>query len=394
MYNIEYHNNPIIFETINNDNFNPNHGLRKKSFIDSAVEYNNFDIFKLIINHSKFDYQKVISKFFLSRIITRTSLADIPENRRYLDEIYNLNINIPLPLIKNIKGPLFFELFEKINKNNFHDVISLIALTPNIDLTIFEFVFKYIKNNFPDLLNKQIIDNNFLQYIYHCDYLSFLMIIKNEGYDISCVNGKDAPELCEGPNSKCLAYLANENITYNNDILLHLEQNIENMNWYSITRINVILTNLVSNLGNIKKLYPNFNNKESNILLKIINKYIYSNNYHEKNIIGARDYGYIIKSIELCFNNLKINNPVNNILNIIKISKKAFDINNVKDIVLKLIYHNGNLNEESNNFVISSNIFKKEELDVIKKTAECLNKPKEIVIKKKKGNKKEINLKL
>ena len=46
MYNIEYHNIPIALETINSDNFNPNNGLRKKSFIDSAVEYNNFDVFE------------------------------------------------------------------------------------------------------------------------------------------------------------------------------------------------------------------------------------------------------------------------------------------------------------------------------------------------------------
>jgi len=385
MFNIEYHNNPILLETIKNDNFNPNHGLRKKSFIDAAVEYNNFDVFKALINHPKFDYQKVLSKFFLSRIIIRNSLSDIPENRKYLNEIYNLNINMEPSLIRNVKTPFFFEIFEKINKTNMQQLIGLIAPCKICDPIIFEFVLKYIKNNFPNEFNKQIIDNNFLCYIYHSDLLSLLIIIKNEGYDITIVNGKNAPELSEVSNNKCLAYLANENITYNDDFLLFIEKKIVDFNWYYLPRINIILDDLINNFDIIKKIYPNFNNKESNILLIILNKYIYTinYNYNAKMIIDTRTYDFIIYSIKLCFTHFKINNPINNWIINLKNYKQAFDINNVKDIILKLIYYGGNLNDESTNFVISSNIFKKEEIDTIKKTADDLNKPKEIVIKKK-----------
>lgn len=388
MYNIEYHNNPILLETINNNNFNPNHGLRKKSFIDAAVEYNNFDVFKALINHPKFDFQKILSKFFLNRIILRNSLADIPENRKYLTEIYNLNINIEPSFIVNVKAPFFFEIFEKINKTNMQALIGLISPPKNNDPSIFEFVFQYLKNNFPNQFNKQIIDNNFLCYVYYADLLSLLIIIKNEGYDISMIDNKQAPLIIENANSKCLAYLANENITYDNDFLLDIEKRIDDLTYYRSKSVNRILLDLISNLENIRKIYPNFNNNESNILLTILKKNVFTFNHVTTKLIIDTDYFDIMSSIALCFSNFKITNPINNFISNLKISKKASNVNNVRDVILRLVYYGGNLNDESIIFLTTTNIFKKEEIDNIKKTADDLNKPKEIVIKKKKDVKK------
>jgi hypothetical protein len=388
MYNIEYHNNPVLLETINNSSFNPNQGLRKKSFIDAAVEYNNFEVFKALITHKKFNYEKLISTRFIHRIFTRTSLADIPENRKYLSEIYDLNLNIEPDYIRDIKAPLFFELFEKINKTNMQCLVSLINYHIK-DPTIFEFVFKYIKNNFPATFNKQYIDTSLLSNIYSRDLLSHLIIIKNENYDISIVSGKNAPEIIDHECSKCLKYLANENITYDSDFLVTIENLLTPLNIqysYQLRRMGAILDILISNLENIKKIYLKFNETESNILKIMINKCLVPNVLKTILIEDPEKY-IIINNIDLCCKNFKIFNPINEMICFLKNLKKPFNILNLREIILKLIYYGGNLNSDSVSFLISSKVFTKEEIDIIIQLANDKYKPKEIVIKNKKGKK-------
>ena len=117
-------------------------------------------------------------------------------------------------------------------------------------------------------------------------------------------------------------------------------------------------------------------------------KNVFTFNHVTTKLIIDTDYFDIMCSIGLCFSNFKITNPINNFITNLKISKKASNVNNVRDVILKLIYYGGNLNDESINFLTTTNIFKKEEINNIKKTADDLNKPKEIVIKKKKDVKK------
>ena len=360
MYNIEYHNNPTLLETINNENFNPKSGLRKKSYIDCCVKYNNFDIFKAIINHPKFNQNEIISNNFISdfisSVIKRVNLADIPENRKYLNEIYNLNINIQPHNItyNNIKSPFFFEIFEKINKTDHGALTSLITINlKDIEPSIFKHVFQYIKNNFPAKMNKQYIDYSFLWNIYENDLISLLIIIKNEGYDISSIGDKPAPLFCIN-NSKCLSYLVDEGIVYNNiDLLNNIKDSLIEFSDYQIIHINKILSNLVSNLDKIKKINPNFNQTPSNILSIILDKFSFSiyNNGFEK---------LLLNTIDLCFTNLKIINPINILPN--------YFLNtsiNLKELILKLVYYNGKIDEKLKLHLIKKKLYTSEEIENI-----------------------------
>ena len=89
---IEYHSNTHLLNIINSDiKFNPNLALRGKSLVSIAIINNNFDIFRALVNHPKFN-----QNIQIGRLLQRISLCDIYENRRYLDELYKINFNFDL----------------------------------------------------------------------------------------------------------------------------------------------------------------------------------------------------------------------------------------------------------------------------------------------------------
>jgi len=191
---IEYHSNTYLLNIINSDNaFNPNLALRGKSLVSIAIINNNFDIFRALVNHPKFN-----QNIQIGRILQRISLCDIYENRRYLDELYKINFNFDLKYFSISECPnIFNEIFEKIDKSDFSKLIQMCKYSiSNFDT--FKIIFNYLVENFPTQMTKEVIDNAFLISIYNGstnnnNIIAFIDLIKSSNYDIlKCLN-KNVP---------------------------------------------------------------------------------------------------------------------------------------------------------------------------------------------------------
>lgn len=343
MYHLEINNDELL-QWINHIKFDPNGFLQKKSFIDQAVEFDNFKAFQKIINHEKFNSESLVSKEFINWIIKRINDCDIPENRRYLEEIFKVNYKIPKYfLLLSLRVELFKEIFDNMDKS---DVDSISKFSTSLTNWVnFEYAFKYLKQTYN--LSQEYVENTFLKQIYENDLSKFLEIIKNENYDITMIDNIPAPEyiLSKYFNSEytigktksnavqCFVFLVNSNVTYNSDLLENISTKFKNYNgdFYSETVIyNKILT-IVNNRDYIKKLFPNFNVKESNILYNIFYLFFMkddnTNNYNKGK--------YMDKIIDICIanfnlinsNELKMQIPLKMLTNNFKCYLKKYPIN-------------------------------------------------------------------
>jgi len=314
MYHLQINNNELL-QWISHIKFDPNGFLQSKSFIDQAVEFDNFKSFQKIINHEKFNSDALKSSEFIQWIIKRVNDCDIPENRRYLEELFKINYKIPKYLLLSLKVELFMEIFDNMDKSDV-DSISIFSKTLT-NWVNFEYVFKYLKQTYN--LTQEYVEDTFLKHIYENDLSKFLEVIKNQGYDVTMINNIPAPEyiLCKYFNSEytlgktksnavqCFVFLVNNNVTYNSDLLENISNTFKNYDSELFSEIlicNKILT-IVNNRDYIKTLFPNFNIKESNILYNIF--YL----FFMKDINYNYNKGkYMDKIIDTCIANFKLIN--------------------------------------------------------------------------------------
>ena len=158
MYHLQINNDELL-QWINHTKFDPNGFLQNKSFIDQAVEFDNFKAFQKIINHEKFKKESLISSDFVHWIIKRINDCDIPENRRYLEELFKVNYNIPKSLLLSLKVELFKEFFDNMDKSDVHS-ISMFSNTLT-NWANFEYAFKYLKQTYN--LTQEYVENIFLK---------------------------------------------------------------------------------------------------------------------------------------------------------------------------------------------------------------------------------------
>ena len=367
---IEYYSTTKLTEAVQNDKFNPNDGLRHTSFMMQTLIYNNFDAFKILINHPKFDQHKVNNQY-IDRILTKVDMCDIPENRQFLEELYNHNIEIRLQFLPYIKSDLGIELFNKVNKNNLDDLKNLINFTKS--LNVFEYALKYMINNSPNLVTKNFIDINYLRKIHENDDVAKFSIIDNLGFDISLMNNS-----CVIPYilnifslkySKIFMYLVNKNIIYNEDIIKHVETLLKStpVTQYSNKHYNIML-NMFPKFSELKKMFTKFNEEPTDIIYILISKiFIFDsqlNNYKESAATG------LYHLIDLCVKHLKNKNPFDNLdpiffTTITAKSPNLLVFKSIKEIMLRLVYYKFPINHLSKKFLLNTKVLTQEEIDDI-----------------------------
>ena len=367
---IKYYSTTKLLEASYNSKFNPNDDLRATTFMMQSIIYNNFDAFKILINHPNFNKNKVNNQY-IDRILTKLDMCDIPENRKFLEELYNHDIEIRLPFLPYLTSELGIELFDKANKSNLDEIKDVLQYTKS--LSLFEHVLKYTMSNFPNLVTKEFIDNNYLRKIHMEDDVAKLIIIYNLGFDVSLMNNS-----CVIPyilnirslkNSNIFTYLVNKNIIYNEDIIKHVITFLKTIpsSTYSIKHYNIMI-NMFSKLHELKTMFPKFNEEPTDIIYILIDKLLSSDSqfytYIEHTAIQ------LFNIIDLCVNNLKNKNPFDNLdpiffTGITTKSTNLLVFKSIKDIMLRLIYYKFPINHLSKKFLLNTKVLTQEEIDDI-----------------------------
>ena len=315
MYHLQINNDELL-QWINHTKFDPNGFLQNKSFLDQAVEFDNFKAFQKIINHEKFKKESLISSDFEYWIIKKINHCDIPENRRYIEELYKVNYNIPKSLLLSLKVELFKEFFDNMDKSDVHS-ISMFSNTLT-NWANFEYAFKYLKQTYN--LTQEYVENIFLKHIYENDLSKFLEVIKNEGYDVTMINNIPAPDYIlskyydseytigktKSNAVQCFVFLVNNNVTYNSDLLESISNTFKNYDgeFYSEIVVYNKISTIVNNRDYIKTLFPNFNINESNILYNIFKLFFMKDGQYYNYNKGK----YMNQIIDLCIENFKLIN--------------------------------------------------------------------------------------
>jgi hypothetical protein len=375
MYYIEFHHNIQIIEAISHPSFDPNGELRVTSLLTQCVKFNNFEGFKPIILHPKLNFSKITDHGYLYTILERMK-CDIPENRRYLQLLFDNNYEFNISNLYVLNYELFTELFDKVDKSNFSKVKELNSfISDNFDIRIFNDVSVYLKNNFPQLFNQQFIESNYLKSIFKNDFITFLTTIDNLGFNIDKIFNTHSPyyyfekfmnlkytynNKTVVNRSKCLQYLVNKNITYDLDILKtnNLPTLVPvNNEWYCDDIRIYFLNAILENYDNLKKIYLKFNETPSDILVRIFSDLIHSRmNFSYK---SQQDRAFILNELEILMEKLyqKINfiNPITIITDsYVKTFKNLYGEINwpiLKRIVLRLINKGCELSLEQQKFL-------------------------------------------
>ena len=302
---IEYHSNTYLLNIINSDNaFNPNLALRGKSLVSIAIINNNFDIFRALVNHSKFN-----QNIQIGRILQRISLCDIYENRRYLDELYKINFNFDLKYFSINECPnIFNEIFEKIDKSDFSKLMQMCKFSiANFDT--FKTIFNYLIQNFPAQMSKEVIDNAFLIPIYNGstnnnNIIALVDLIKSSNYDIfKCLNKNASYYLFQNyykntDHSKIvLNYLKGQITDKYNDLFDDILGYLYITSDYSRNKSLMNFANsFINNYDTYKELYLSINNdKHDKSIINICFDYytIYRWNFYETTILKFIDMLFV-----------------------------------------------------------------------------------------------------
>jgi hypothetical protein len=161
---IELHNNIELKNTIDNHNkFDPFDSKCNKSYFYAAVFCNNFEAFKILVNHPKFDIKSNKNVEWIQLILKKYMYNSI-ENCRYLDELIKLNILFyPSVLAFCTNIYIVEKIIHNIDNSKPHDLITCIFnndQSTDIQNYILEFVF----NNYPGVISKDFVDSNILHY--------------------------------------------------------------------------------------------------------------------------------------------------------------------------------------------------------------------------------------
>jgi hypothetical protein len=404
---IEYHSNTLVTNIINSDpNFNPNSILRSKhSLASTAVTYNNFEIFKLVVNHNKFDINAKLNwgYDYPNKILKRVSMCDIYENRRFLDELYNLNFKFTSDHLLCIDGEnetLFNEIFEKIDKT--YPTLKTILHRFTYNTKKFKIVFDYIKEHFNDNFTKQECDS-FLKDALVGDQIGIVTIIKNGGFDITVCNNKNSILYVLSAYSKnnlVLSYLVTlEGIFYKGNLIEDLFQFsginpiLNNMEYYQLYKCCISIEYLLSNYEIIKPIYEKIEDYNNFMLKFIINSFWNKNFYHRTMFTH---YGSLIKYL-MKHNIIKIEatttldkDIIKNIVTNLQVPTNGYKDSlkmNLRSLITQLMYHGFKPNNDLSELM--KLIYKEDELkdmdEFVKKNAyfEVVKRPKKANIKKK-----------
>jgi hypothetical protein len=208
------------------------------------------------------------------------------------------------------------EIFDNMDKS---DVDSISNFSNTLTNWVnFEYAFKYLKQTYN--LTQEYVENTFLKHIYENDLSKFLEVIKNEGYDVTMIDNIPAPEYIlskyftseytigktKSNAVNCFVFLVNNNVIYNSDLLDNISTNFKNYygDFYSETVIYNKILAIVNNRDYIKKLFPNFNVNDSNILYNIFYLFFMKDNC-DNNYNKGR---YMNLIIDKCIENFKLIN--------------------------------------------------------------------------------------
>ena len=193
---IENHDYDNFITVVNNDSkFDPNGGTRYKHYLSTAVYLNNFMCFQKLINHPNYDGTD--HGEFVNKIIYKVSKCDNENNRRFLNELMNINFKFTCNNIKSAEGThLYYELF------NYTGGVHAVLLLSNINnpSEIDDFLLKYLIDNNPIVLTKELLDNTILLRALNSGNLYLLNRLNNEGFDILTINGKSSVAYIIGHN--------------------------------------------------------------------------------------------------------------------------------------------------------------------------------------------------
>ena len=161
---IELHNNIELKNTIDNhDNFDPFDSKCNKSYFYAAVFCNNFEAFKILANHSKFNIKSNKNVEWIQLILKKYMYNSI-ENCRYLDELIKLNILFyPSVLAFCTNIYIVEKIIHNIDNSKPHDLITCI-FNNNQSTDIQNYILEYVFNNYPGVISKDFIDSNILHY--------------------------------------------------------------------------------------------------------------------------------------------------------------------------------------------------------------------------------------
>ena len=403
---IEYHSNTLITNIINSDsNFNPNSILRSKhSLASTAVNYNNFEIFKLIVNHKKFDINAKLNwgYDYPNKILKRVSMCDIYENRRFLDELYNLNYKFNsdhLMCIDSENEALFIEIFEKIDKT--YSILKTILHRVLHNTNKFKIIFDYMKENFNDNFTKQDCDY-FLKDALLNDYIGIVTIIKNGGFDVTVCNNSNSILYVLSAYSKnnlILSYLVTlEGLFYKgnliNDLFLFsgINMNLINLDTYQISKCCNSIEYLLNNYEIIKPIYEKI--EDNNLMLKFLINSLWQKNYYYRTMF--KQYATVINNL-MKYKIIKIEpttaldkDAITNIMANLKATnnypKDTLKLS-LRSLIVQLMHYG--LKPNNDLLELMKLIFKEDELkdmdEFVKKNAyfEVVKKPKKAPAKKK-----------
>jgi hypothetical protein len=297
------------------DDFDPHVIIRNKSLLDLSVFYNNIDIFKIIINHPKFDINKIKKKYtyYIERILEKLTFVDNFKNRQYLEEIKKNNILLSCHHIIKVESnnDLCEEIFPLINKNSFNDLNLIISSSTNYRLI--ELCFGYIKQHYENEINNQFIIG-LISSAYGRDNLNLLKLLENKGYDIYYYDGKTGIHCCFSRmfsrNTSCdiLDYLLTKDIKYNTDMYQDFISIFNHNQSFSYYYSNKVLKKFVYLLEYLKDKYSSANNS-INFIQKLIDNLIFKYkkkpyNHAIDNIFGIypnnyNNFYYILHILEL-----------------------------------------------------------------------------------------------
>lgn len=162
---IELHNNIELKNAINtHSKFDPLDSKCSKNYFYAAVYCNNFEAFKLLINHPKFDMKANKNIEWIQLILNKYMYNSI-ENCRYLDELLKLNIKFQPLIVKYCKDIFIVDkIIHNIDNSKPHELITSIFNSYNSDppTNIQNYILEFVFNNYPGILFKDFVDSNIL----------------------------------------------------------------------------------------------------------------------------------------------------------------------------------------------------------------------------------------
>lgn len=322
---IELHDNIELKTAIQiHKKFDPFDTKGKRNYLYASVYCNNFDAFKILINHPNFDMQLNKNYDWIQLIFNKYGNCSV-ENCRYLDELKKLNIKFSPVALKFCKDKHFvLQIINNIDTSKPYDLITAIfpsTVSTQIQNLILQFVF----SAFPGTLFKDFIDSNIL----------YPSIIKGSASTIETLikNNIDV-KTCLGipiimsffKNSGCLI---KTDLDYYTSKEYFYEENLLDKKWYSPMLFDPLnkMEFLINNFETFKKCFKYVNDDTYEFTNIIINNIL--SGYGFRSCVKFLEATNSIMHFLINLNKDKNDNFFEKILSV-NTFKKIFDFNDQK----------------------------------------------------------------